>query len=213
MRSISAVSALAAGVLSVTQLSAQSASIVYRLGADTVAIEQFTRTATKLTGEMVQRSGAAVMRVNYDMTLGTDGRPTAATVTRLNGDGTPVANSATSTRFRFTADSAIREIVFADSVQRRSFPIGKAFVNFPTFVYGPTELLAALKRGWLEQSISRVVDAFLAIPVLIFALMMLAVLGKSNPWPEIFGSFPLNLILILALLDATRVFRLSRAVA
>ena len=68
---------------------------------------------------------------------------------------------------------------------------------------GSLGVLAALKRGFLDQGISRVVDAFLAIPVLIFALMMLAVVGKSL----------INLIIILALLDATRVFRLSRAVA
>jgi len=71
------------------------------------------------------------------------------------------------------------------------------------FVGGTLGVLAALKRGWFDQGVSRVVDAFLAIPVLIFALMMLAVVGKSI----------VNLILILALLDATRVFRLSRAVA
>ncbi len=70
-------------------------------------------------------------------------------------------------------------------------------------VGGSLGVLAALKRGWLDQGVSRVVDAFLAIPVLIFALMMLAVVGKSV----------VNLIIILALLDATRVFRLSRAVA
>lgn len=119
---------------------------MYKLGTDTVAIEQFTRSGTKLSGEMVQRSGAAVVRLSYDMTVGADGRPTAATVTRMNGDGTPIAIGAT-TRFRFTADSAIRETVFADSVQRRAFAVGKAFVNFPTFVYGPTELLAALKKN------------------------------------------------------------------
>src|SRR5690349_10230127 len=100
--------------------SAQSASIVYKLGTDTVAIEQFTRSGAKLTGEMVQRSGAAVVRLSYDMTVGADGRPSAATVTRMNGDGSPIAVGAT-TRFRFTADSAIREMVFADSVQRRAF--------------------------------------------------------------------------------------------
>jgi len=71
------------------------------------------------------------------------------------------------------------------------------------FVGGSLGVLAALKRGWLDQGVSRVVDAFLAIPVLIFALMMLAVVGKSV----------INLIIILALLDSTRVFRLSRAVA
>ena len=70
-------------------------------------------------------------------------------------------------------------------------------------VGGTLGVLAALKRGWLDQGVSRVVDAFLAIPVLIFALMMLAVVGKSV----------INLIIILALLDSTRVFRLSRAVA
>jgi len=80
-------------------------------------------------------------------------------------------------------------------------------------VGGSLGVAAALQRGWLDQGVSRVVDAFLAIPVLIFALMMLAVMGKSNPWPEVFGTFPLNLIIILALLDATRVFRLARAVA
>ena len=70
-------------------------------------------------------------------------------------------------------------------------------------VGGSLGVLAALKRGWFDQGVSRIVDAFLAIPVLIFALMMLAVVGKSV----------VNLVIILALLDATRVFRLSRAVA
>ena len=64
-------------------------------------------------------------------------------------------------------------------------------------------VLTAHRRGWLDQLVSRVVDAFLAIPVLIFALMLLAVAGKSI----------INLILILALLDSTRVFRLARATA
>ena len=70
-------------------------------------------------------------------------------------------------------------------------------------VGGTFGVLAALKRGWLDLGISRLVDVFLAIPVLIFALMLLAVFGKSIT----------NLVLILALLDSTRVFRLARAVA
>lgn len=68
---------------------------------------------------------------------------------------------------------------------------------------GSLGVLAALQRGWLDQGASRLVDAFLAIPVLIFALMLLAVFGRSI----------LVLILILALLDSTRVFRLARATA
>jgi peptide/nickel transport system permease protein len=71
------------------------------------------------------------------------------------------------------------------------------------FVGGSLGVATALKRGWFDQGVSRLVDCFLAIPVLIFALMLLAVAGKSIT----------NLIIILALLDATRVFRLARAVA
>ena len=71
------------------------------------------------------------------------------------------------------------------------------------FVGGSLGVATALKRGWFDQGVSRLVDCFLAIPVLIFALMLLAVAGKSV----------INLIIILALLDATRVFRLARAVA
>jgi hypothetical protein len=128
-------------------LSAQSASIVYRLGKDTVAVEQYTRTATSVKGEMVQRSGAAVARVQYALTLGTNGRPTAASIIRLNGDGSLPANTPQETRFTVTADSVVREMVFADSVSRRAFAAKQAFVNFPVFVYGPMEVLAAMRNG------------------------------------------------------------------
>jgi peptide/nickel transport system permease protein len=78
---------------------------------------------------------------------------------------------------------------------------------------GTFGVYAALTRGWMDQIISRIVDALMSIPVLIFALMLLAVFGKSNPWPELMGTFPLNLICILAVLDSTRVFRLARNTA
>ena len=83
--------------------------------------------------------------------------------------------------------------------------IGIALITtMVSFVFGGTlGVFAALQKGWLDQGVSRLVDAFLAIPVLIFALMLLAVFGKSL----------VNLVLILALLDSTRVFRLARATA
>ena len=58
-------------------------------------------------------------------------------------------------------------------------------------------------RGWIDQLLARAVDVLMAIPQLIFALVLLS----------IFGSSMLNLIIIIALLDSTRVFRLTRAVA
>ena len=67
---------------------------------------------------------------------------------------------------------------------------------------GGLGLLSAILRGWIDQLLSRFVDVLMAIPSLIFALMLLS----------IFGSSALNLIIIIAILDSTRVFRLSRAV-
>ncbi|APA89368.2 ABC transporter permease [Paraburkholderia sprentiae WSM5005] len=63
--------------------------------------------------------------------------------------------------------------------------------------------LSAIRGGWLDQVMSRVIDTLMAIPSLIFALMLLSV----------FGTNVLNLVLIIAFIDATRVFRLSRAVS
>lgn len=62
---------------------------------------------------------------------------------------------------------------------------------------------AALVGGWVDNILSRIVDILMAIPILIFALMLLSVLGTSVP----------TLIMVVAVLDSTRVFRLSRAVA
>lgn len=64
-------------------------------------------------------------------------------------------------------------------------------------------LAAAINRSWIDQLISRSVDVLMAIPSLIFALVLLS----------IFGSSVINLIIIIAILDSTRVFRLTRAVA
>ncbi|AYF48011.1 ABC transporter permease [Pseudomonas sp. 13B_2.1_Bac1] len=64
-------------------------------------------------------------------------------------------------------------------------------------------LVAAIKGGWIDQGLSRVVDILMAIPQLIFALLILSVVGTNAT----------SLVLVIALLDSTRVFRLSRAVA
>jgi peptide/nickel transport system permease protein len=63
--------------------------------------------------------------------------------------------------------------------------------------------LAATMGGWVDMVFSRLVDILMAIPTLIFALMLLSVLGTSVP----------VLIMVIAFLDSTRVYRLARAVA
>ena len=61
---------------------------------------------------------------------------------------------------------------------------------------------AAILGGWIDTALSRFVDAMMAIPTLIFGLIILSVLGTSIP----------VLIGTIAILDSTRVFRLCRAV-
>ena len=62
---------------------------------------------------------------------------------------------------------------------------------------------AAALGGWTELGLSRIIDILMAFPTLIFALIALSVVGTSIP----------ALILVIAMLDSTRVYRLSRAVA
>ncbi len=68
---------------------------------------------------------------------------------------------------------------------------------------GVLGMLAAVLGGWADQLLARLVDILMAIPQLIFALVLLVIFGPSIT----------NLILIIAVLDSTRVFRLTRAVA
>jgi peptide/nickel transport system permease protein len=64
-------------------------------------------------------------------------------------------------------------------------------------------LLASTLRGWIDQLLGRTVDVLMAIPSLIFALLILTIIGTSV----------INMILVIAILDSTRVFRLTRAVS
>ena len=60
---------------------------------------------------------------------------------------------------------------------------------------------AAVVGKWVDVALSRIVDIVLSIPQLIFALIILGVFGSSIP----------VLIITIAVLDSTRVFRLARA--
>ena len=73
-----------------------------------------------------------------------------------------------------------------------------------SFIIGTSAgLLAAIGGPIIDQALSRRVDVMLSIPLLVFALIILSMFGSSIP----------TLIITIAVLDATRVFRLARAVA
>jgi len=83
--------------------------------------------------------------------------------------------------------------------------VGIAFVTtcVAFLIGGIGGMLAAILGGWIDQALSRLVDVLMAIPQLIFALLLLTIFGTSIP----------VLIVIIAVLDSTRVFRLARAVS
>ena len=64
-------------------------------------------------------------------------------------------------------------------------------------------LFAATKGGWFDQLMGRLVDVIMSVPSLIFALLLLSILGTTI-WV---------LIGIIAVIYAPRVFRLARAVS
>ena len=83
--------------------------------------------------------------------------------------------------------------------------IGLAFIiTCLSFALGTTAgFAAAVLRGWVDTLLSRLVDLLLSMPTLIFAFIVLSVLGTNLS----------VLIVTIAILDAPKVFRLSRALA
>ncbi|WP_343211657.1 ABC transporter permease (plasmid) [Aliisedimentitalea scapharcae] len=72
------------------------------------------------------------------------------------------------------------------------------------FVVGSAAgFFAAILQGWVDQLLSRAVDVVISIPTLIFALLLLTIFGASVA----------SLIGVIALIYATFVYRIARAVA
>lgn len=83
--------------------------------------------------------------------------------------------------------------------------VGIAFlITALAFLFGTVlGIFAALKGGIIDQVMSRLIDVLMAIPSLIFSLLMLT----------IFGTSVFSLVIVIATIDSTRVFRIARAVA
>lgn len=86
---------------------------------------------------------------------------------------------------------------------RNTIGIALAAVVIAFAIGGVTGMLSALLGGWYDTVISRIVDILMAIPSLVFALLILTILGTSIT----------TLILVIAVLDSTRVYRITRAAA
>jgi len=86
---------------------------------------------------------------------------------------------------------------------RNTIGIALAAVVIAFAIGGVTGMLSAILGGWYDTVISRIVDILMAIPSLVFALLILTILGTSIT----------TLILVIAVLDSTRVYRITRAAA
>ncbi|MCA1793645.1 MAG: ABC transporter permease subunit, partial [Desulfobacteraceae bacterium] len=100
-----------------------------------------------------------------------------------------------SARFYLGTDHIGRDL-FTRMVYGARNTMALAFVTTAlSFSFGSLlGFVAAVKGGWIDQILSRIIDVIMSFPTLIFALMILSVLGSSLP----------VLIFTIALLDSTR---------
>ncbi|MEM7295668.1 MAG: ABC transporter permease, partial [Pseudomonadota bacterium] len=90
--------------------------------------------------------------------------------------------------------------------------VGIAFATtcLAFFIGGTLGFLAAALGGWLDNILSRIVDVLMAIPALIFALLLMTI---ATVWaPQLGIPLTLFMVVIIAVIDSTRVYRLARAV-
>ncbi len=117
----------------------------------------------------------------------------------------PMAYAPWSDEFMFGTDQLGRDVLSRLIYGARN-TVGIAFMTtmFAFIIGGGLGITAAINNNnCLDNQLSRTVDVLMAIPGLIFALILLSM----------FGATTLNLIIIIAVLDSTRVYRIARAVS
>jgi peptide/nickel transport system permease protein len=72
---------------------------------------------------------------------------------------------------------------------------------------GALGLMSGFVGGWFDEIVTRLIDLFISIPILIFALLVITAAG-----PELSGSLVL-LVVVVALVYLPRIARMARAVA
>lgn len=116
----------------------------------------------------------------------------------------PMSYAPWSDEFMFGTDQLGRDVLSRLIYgARNTIGIAVATTFLAFLIGGSLGIAAAISQNWLDHLLSRSVDVLMAIPSLIFALMLLSM----------FGSTVTNLIIIIAVLDSTRVFRITRAVS
>ena len=87
-----------------------SGSFVLRLGADTIAVESWTRAGNRIEGVLARRSPTTVL-TRYVVTLNADNTIASFEQQSFRGDGTPAPNAPAPVTMTFTGDSLVRSVL------------------------------------------------------------------------------------------------------
>src|SRR5690242_20652061 len=109
-------------------LAAQTGQFLVRLGRDTLAIEQYSRTHDRLQGEQVLRSPRTVHRL-YSATFGPGGAIARFELVTHNVSGAP-GPTETRTTAEFMGDSAVVTLPRRDSMVTQRVKAGPGAVPF-----------------------------------------------------------------------------------
>ena len=121
-------------------------TLLVRLGDDTLGIEQYTRTATRMQGVLVQRVPFTTV-ANYDLQFGAGWIPEHADYSLRRGDGTPIRGSTQSLSVTYGTDSVTFRAHRASGDTARTAAMHGAFLPYLNGSYALFELTLARLRA------------------------------------------------------------------
>ena len=128
-----------------------SGAFVVRLGTDTVALEQYTRTATQLRGEYVIRTPRSLHRI-YTADLNADGtiRRMELVTHNIGGDPGPME---TRQSVEFVGDTAVMVSPQGDGTVTSKFAVPRGTFPFLIYGYGLLEHMGRWARATGKDSV------------------------------------------------------------
>lgn len=138
-------------LLAMTMVVQDSGAFVVRLGNDTVSLEQYTRTATRLRGEYVIRTPRSLHGI-YTADLNPDGTiRRLELITRNIGGGPGPMETKMSTDF--AGDTAVTVSPRGDSTATSKLAVPRGTFPFQFYVYGLMEQIGRWARGTGKDSV------------------------------------------------------------
>lgn len=132
-------------LLALTTVTQDTSAFVVRLGSDTLALEQYTRTATQLRGEYVIRAPRSLHRI-YTADLNPDGsiRRFELTTHNIGGGPGPMETKATVT---FQGDTAIIVTPRGDSTVTQKLAVARGTIPYTLYINGLVEHIGRMARA------------------------------------------------------------------